>query len=285
MDNNFHFSSTFRVYKLNADILKLKIRWGFSEWIKKMQEGADQENEVSLLRYIQDQNKILLRGEDEQLIYFHLPVPSDNGWYAYRYKNEVYFFSMGNNSEAVKGMSAGLWDKAMVTLRVKMEPYEISEKDFRAHLGKANKTKIFSIPSSTEISAFCPTCEERGIDLIEGQYWWFAVSNDLKRYAYEAYKNGKNFVILDGISQKPYDGISFLKFSPDNKSFSYHAYDESRDQTFLVFNGEEIAVYPGDEGYPHAANGVSAYSEGWTICLCESHCGRQRKRKFIEMVN
>lgn len=32
----------------------------------------------------------------------------------------------------------------------------------RSALGKAKKTELFFIPSSTEISSFCPECEEKG---------------------------------------------------------------------------------------------------------------------------
>lgn len=142
------------------------------------------------------------------------------------------------------------------------EPENINSTDFKSTLGKAKKIKVFSISSSTQISSFCPVCEEERVDPIEGQYWDFSVSKDHKHYAYMAYETGKNFVILDGKAQKSYDQIYFLKFSPDGKFFSYHAFDETRGETYLVLNNREISVYPESEGYPHAANGVSeTYSE------------------------
>ncbi len=136
----------------------------------------------------------------------------------------------------------------------------ILENDFRLKLGNSLRKKIFSIPISTNIPSFCPDCESRGIDSIEGQYWEFSVSGNGERYAYMASnKNnkGKEFVVLDGVAQKPYDSVYFLHFNLDGNIFSYHAYDEGRDETFLVKNGEEIPVYAGSEGYPQAANGVS----------------------------
>lgn len=135
---------------------------------------------------------------------------------------------------------------------------QMLENDFRSKLGNSSRKKVFSIPISANIPSFCPDCESRGIDSIEGQYWEFSVSGDGERYAYIASDNkGKEFVILDGVAQKSYDSVYFLHFNLDGKIFSYHAYDKGRDETFLVKNGEEISVYAGPEGYPQAANGVS----------------------------
>lgn len=135
---------------------------------------------------------------------------------------------------------------------------QVSENDFRSQLGRSLRKEIFSIPVSTNIPSFCPDCESRGIDSIEGQYWEFSVSNNGERYAYIASNNkGEEFVVLNGVTQKPYDRVYFLQFNLEGKTFSYHAYDKGRDETFLVKNGEEIPVYAGPEGYPHSANGVS----------------------------
>lgn len=133
---------------------------------------------------------------------------------------------------------------------------------FKSVLAPANEEIIFSIPEDSVIPASCFICEEKNIDLVEGQYWNFAVSSDYKNYAYSISENNKVRVVLNGEKKKMYDAIYLLRFNPVSKDFLYHAYDKDRDLTYLVYNDKEIIAYPEREGWPQAANGFrEAFSD------------------------
>lgn len=134
------------------------------------------------------------------------------------------------------------------------EKWNDIHKKFNARLDIAQEEILFSIPADAKIKSFCPDCEEKNIDLAEGQ-WEFSVSPNYKRYAYILSKKEDRYVILDGKKNKTYEDVYYLNFSPNNRDFSYHAYDGN--WTYLVYNDKEIPVYPAREGFPQAANGVS----------------------------
>lgn len=131
------------------------------------------------------------------------------------------------------------------------------KQEFKAKLGAGKKEKLFSIAASAPIPSFCPECKEHNIDSVEGQNWEFAVSPDYTHYAYILSQGGKEHVILDGKPKKTYDSVYLLTFGPTGADFTYHAYNEQKHMTYLVYNDKEIPVYPDPEGYPQAANGIS----------------------------
>jgi hypothetical protein len=137
-----------------------------------------------------------------------------------------------------------------------------NDNEFNSFLSPAREELTFSIPEDSIIPAGCLTCKEKNIDLIEGQYWNFAISPDYKNYAYPISENNKVRVIFNKGKKKIYDIVYLLKFSPDSKDFLYHAYDESNNLTYLVYNDKELVAYSGREGWPQAANGFTeAFSE------------------------
>ncbi|MDW8026564.1 MAG: hypothetical protein RMK18_11970, partial [Armatimonadota bacterium] len=64
---------------------------------------------------------------------------------------------------------------------------------------------------------------------------------DSKRFAYEARRGGKEFVVVDGEEGKEYDGIGTLIFSPDSKHLAYGA--ERGKKQFVVVDGVEGKEY------------------------------------------
>lgn len=224
-------------------------------WVKaKQEENISSDIPQESLGNIQSQTRVLNSEPGTEVVFFQMSEPSSNGWYAYRNQNLVYLFSMGNSSDAIQGMKSGAWDSLFASIKQNT----FSENNILInHLGPAIKEKVFSISPKEKLPSFCPECEENGVDPIEGQYWEFAVSEDKKQYAYMTYEGRLERIILNGKPLKLYTFVHHLTFSSDGKNFSYHAFDEKRNETYLVLNEREIPVYPEDEGYPHAANGVS----------------------------
>ncbi|MCX7778531.1 MAG: hypothetical protein N2381_10850, partial [Armatimonadetes bacterium] len=66
-------------------------------------------------------------------------------------------------------------------------------------------------------------------------------SPDSKRFAYGARRGGKEFVVVDGDEGKEYDGIGTLIFSPDSKRFAYVAV--RGEKQFVVVDGVEGEEY------------------------------------------
>lgn len=103
-------------------IFKAKIDFGdlsLSEWVKRFYDinlpdefrSSSGKDDAVILQEFKTE-----LGED--VIFFHMPVPSDNGWYAYRNSDILYLFSLGNSSYAINGHKNGLWDTMMRSLRV-----------------------------------------------------------------------------------------------------------------------------------------------------------------------
>lgn len=243
----------FIVYRARTDLDGKKL----ADWIAAMQRWNFPEGDfpVEARDEVDSTNESLRADDGSEIVYFHMPVPSDNGWYAYKNGGVVYLFSFGSSSDVVSGWKSGLWERVIRSMSLSIKPERSS--DFTSRLDSGRLEKIFSVPKSAEILSWCPECAENGIDPIEGQYWDFQVSSDYAKYAYIEYKDGRSFVVLNGEPQKGYDRVHHLRFSPDGKMFTYHAYDKVENITYLIVNDREISVYPGDEGWPHAANGVS----------------------------
>lgn len=136
------------------------------------------------------------------------------------------------------------------------EPF-LMENDFDSFLSPAKEELIFSIPESTKIGSFCPICQEKNIDSIEGQYWDFVVSPNYGAYAYPILEKDQYRVIFNGMKGKVYNKAYRLKFSPDGNDFLYHAYNKKDNTTYLIYNNKEISTYSGEEGWPQAANGFT----------------------------
>ena len=247
------FYPAFMVYRARTDLGGKKL----ADWIAAMQRWNFPEGDFppETRDEVDSANEASKTSDGGELVYFHMPVPSDNGWYAYRKGGAVYLFSFGNSSDVVSGWKSGLWERVVHSISLSIKPEHSS--DFTSRLDSGKLEKIFSVPKSAEILSWCPECAENGIDPIEGQYWDFQVSSDYTQYAYIEYKDGNSFVVLNGEPQNRYDRVHHLRFSPDGKIFTYHAYDKEENITHLVVNDREISVYPEDEGWPHAANGVS----------------------------
>lgn len=105
----------FYVYKARIDFGGLSL----PEWIKKFYDtnlpdefrSSSGKDDAVILQELKTE-----LGED--VVFFHMPVPSDNGWYAYRNGDVLYLFSLGNSSYAINGRRSGLWDRMIRSLRV-----------------------------------------------------------------------------------------------------------------------------------------------------------------------
>jgi len=89
---------------------------------------------------------------------------------------------------------------------------------------------------------------EKLIAPIDASIWLpdtFRVSLDRKRVAYAAQVDDKQFIVVDGIDGKLYDGIvkGSLIFSADSKRFAFVAREEN----------QQIVVVDGAEGKPYDA--------------------------------
>lgn len=135
---------------------------------------------------------------------------------------------------------------------------EISNKS-NMILSPGKEEKIFSIQEVLE--GGCSDCEFN-----PNQFWEFVVSPDFSRYAYEywtsLYDGGKSYIVLDGKKQKEYDEVHDLRFDATGKNFTYHAYDEKKDKSYLVYQDREIPIHSGFEWYSYSNDNVTeAFSD------------------------
>jgi len=121
-------------------------------------------------------------------------------------------------------------------------------------LDPGKEEKIFSIKEV--LGEGCSDCEFN-----PDQFWEFVVSPDFFHYAYEywtsPYDDGKSYVVLDGKKQKEYDEVHDLRFDATGKNFTYHAYDEKKDKSYLVYQDREIPIHSGFEWYSYSNDNVT----------------------------
>ena len=65
---------------------------------------------------------------------------------------------------------------------------------------------------------------------------------DGRKLAYVARKNGKYFLVVNGIKGTDYDFIGLFGFSQDGNHVAYGA--KNRDKMVIVVDGKERAAYP-----------------------------------------
>ena len=81
--------------------------------------------------------------------------------------------------------------------------------------------------------------EQQRYDLIATKSLTFSL--DGEHLAYAAQKGNKQFVVIDEIEQKKYDGVVLITLSPDGKHLAYVA--SQGGESFVVLNGKELKRY------------------------------------------
>lgn len=109
-------------------------------------------------------------------------------------------------------------------LEMLQEKGEIKEPAFKKLELNLTTTKLATIPGHYDVG-------------------FIVFSPNGQHVAYEATKEGKSFVVVDGKEGKLYDRVSYLAFSPDSQHFAYVAKEKGK--YFAVVNGKEGKAYDG----------------------------------------
>jgi dipeptidyl aminopeptidase/acylaminoacyl peptidase len=98
--------------------------------------------------------------------------------------------------------------------------------------------KVETLPVEGQESVKVPTISVNDLKMVKT----LAYSPDSKRLAYVVLAGDKEFLVVDGVEQKKYDGVARPIFSPDSKRLAYSA--KLNNQYFVVVDG--IAGNPYD---------------------------------------